>query len=458
MLCAGTGQYLHAGKTPEFDQFGGWKGKTFKATGFFRTEQEKRWWLVTPKGHAFMSFGINHFHPDWWRQNYNRQAWKKRLNLSRLDGPEFTSSLRHWFLKTCREYGFNTVGVHNSLSIVNTPQPVLPYMLPIPFVDIPHWKHDIKDSNFTDVFAKEFVSHCDQLAKEKVLPVRDDPFLLGYAMTDCPLFTAEDCRERPDAIGGARRKARIGWPRRLRSLGDEAPGKQAYVQTMQEIYRNEINDFNSTYGTRFESFDALAKAKNWRPHIDLSNGNEIRDNTEFLKHVVSRYYTTTRDAIRKYDKNHLFVGDKINANTNSLDTVLPVTSRFTDIVFYQMYGRYQVQKPGLDRWSRISNKPLLNGDSGFSMITDHMPRPYGPVADSLEQRADWTREFFENAFARPDFIGWHYCGLIDAPNLIPRKKSRQHSGLLDGYGHPYPELKNAIKRCTDQLFENTCNS
>ncbi len=23
-----------------------------------------------------------------------------------------------------------------------------------------------------------------------------------YAMTDCPLFTQEDCRERPDVIGG----------------------------------------------------------------------------------------------------------------------------------------------------------------------------------------------------------------------------------------------------------------
>ena len=86
------------------------------------------------------------------------------------------------------------------------------------------------------------------------------------------------------------------------------------------------------------------------------------------------------------------------------------------------------------------------------MITDSMPRPYGPVADNLEQRAEWTAEFFHEAFARPDFVGWHYCGLIDAPNLIRRKQARQHSGLLDGHGEPYPVLKRVIQSCTDEMY------
>jgi hypothetical protein len=343
--------------------------------------------------------------------------------------------------------------VHAELSIANTPQPAMPYLQPIHFVDIPHWKPEIPDDHFRDVFSDAFAAHCDGLAKKFAAPAREDPFLLGYAMTDCPLFTEEDCRERPDVIGGARRKARIGWPRRLRNFGAGAPGKRAYVRTMRELYRDQIDDFNATYGTQFPSFDALRATENWRPHTDLSNGNETRDNVEFLKKVVAQYYQTARDAIHRYDPNHLFFGDKINANTDTLDTVLPVTSRYTDVVFYQMYGRYEVQEPGLDRWSRIADKPLLNGDSAFTMITDTMPRPYGPVADNLEQRAEWTAEFFRNAFARPDFVGWHYCGLIDAPILIPRKWDRQHSGLLTGYGEPYPILKTTLDACTDALYE-----
>lgn len=435
------------------DQFGGWTGKKFSATGFFRVEKDSRWWLVTPEGNAFLSFGINHFYPDLWNQDYNRESWRKRLGITEMRYPDAYPALRKWFLETCREYGFNTVGVHNSLQIVNRPAPQLAYMQPIHFVDIPHWKTDIPDENFVDVFASEFAAHCDRLAKQHALPAREDPFLLGYAMTDCPLLTEEDCRERTDVIGGARRESRIGWPRRLRNLGSDAPGKRAYVETMQDLYRGQIEDLNQVYDTKFESFDALASAKNWRPQTDLSNGNETRDNVEFLKAVVDQYYRTAKESIQRYDSNHLFFGDKINANTDSIDTVLPITSKWTDAVFYQMYARYEVQKPGLDRWSRRADLPMINGDSAFTMVTDTMPRPYGPVADNLSQRTEWTAEFFQRAFARPDFVGWHYCGLIDGSNLVPRKAARQHSGLLDGFGNPYPNLQQAIRACAEEMYE-----
>ncbi len=436
----------------ELDRFGGFIGRQFRKTGFFRIEKDKRWWLVTPEGNAFLSFGINHLHPGWWKQDYNRHAWEKRLGLQNLDSPEFETALRAWFLRTCREYGFNTIGVHNQLSVINSPLPSMPYLKPIDFVDIPHWKTEVPDSNFLDVFAREFSLRCDNLAKEIAYPAKDDPFLIGYAMTDCPLFTEEDCRERPDVIGGAARKARIGWPRRLRNLGSDTPGKRVYVETVRNLYRDQISDFNLTYGTRFDSFDELLSAVDWRLYTDLSNGNEMRDNIEFLKLVVAKYYQTARDAIHRYDPNHMFIGDKINANTDSMDTILTTTSRFTDLVFYQMYGRTDIQESSLEKWSGIVEKPFINGDAAFTMITENMPRPFGPVADNIHQRAKWTEEFFRRAFSRPEFVGWHYCGLIDAPNQIEAKKDRQHSGLLDGYGEPYSELKKVLKSCSDQIY------
>lgn len=434
------------------DRFGGWKAKTFKATGFFRLEKEDRWWLVTPDGHAFLSWGINHLYPDLWQQEYNREAWRQKLKVEKLGGTEFNVALRGWFMEISDRLGFNTVGVHNSLNIVNTPQPAMAYMQPIHFVDTPHWKPDVPDSNFLDVFSQEFEKHCDSMAMKLALPRKDDPFLLGYAMTDCTMFTEEDLRERPDVIGGKRRASRIGWPRRLRNLGATASGKRAYVNTMIELYRNRIEDFNRTYDTQFDSFEALAAAESWRPDTRLSNANETRDNVAFLQACVEKYYQTALAAIRKYDSNHLFFGDKINANTDSLDTVLPITSKYTDLIFYQMYARYEVQHPGLERWSQQTDKPFINGDSAFTTTTDTMPRPYGPVADDLGQRAEWTAEFFIRAFSRPDFVGWHYCGLIDAPNLVPRKKLRQHSGLLDGFGNAYPELERVLKECESNMY------
>ncbi|MHC4580890.1 MAG: hypothetical protein ACYS14_05495, partial [Planctomycetota bacterium] len=230
----------------ELDRYGGWKGKQFQATGFFRTEKDKRWWLVTPEGNAFLSFGINHLHAGWWAQPYNRKAWQQRLGLAQLRGPEFARAFRKWFMEQRRQFGFNTLGVHNSRDVLNSSGPFMPYMQPIQFVDIPHWRREIPGSNFLDVFSDEFAEHCDRMAARFAAPLRDDPFLLGYAMTDCPLLTEEDCRQRTDVIGGARRAARIGWPRRLRNLGAGAAGKRAYVDCVRQLYRDKISDFNAT--------------------------------------------------------------------------------------------------------------------------------------------------------------------------------------------------------------------
>ena len=436
----------------EKDKYGGWTGKLFEATGFFRAEKTDRWWLVTPEGNAFLSFGVNHFHPGWWKAPYNMEAWMKLLNVNEPD--QFDPALRSWFLKTCKEYGFNTAGVHTDILVLNNPQPLIPYMRPIHFVDISHWKPTIADDNFKDVFSDEFYQHCDQLAKEIALPLKDDPYLLGYAMADCPLFTEADCKERPDTVGGARRKARIGWPRRLRNLGKSSPGKKAYVKTMAEIYQGDINGFNRTYSTSFKTFGELETAEQWRVETDLSNANETRDNIEFLHVVIDQYYKTTKEAILRYDPNHLFFGDKINANTDSVDTVLPVTSKYTDVLFYQMYAKYEVQRPGLDRWKTKVDMPVINGDSRYASVQEDIPRPYGPVADSEIQNAEWTSEFFYNAFARPEFVGWHYCGLIDTPlGLVSKESERQHAGLFDGFGNSYPVLKEAITKCSDELYE-----
>ncbi|MEM6365078.1 MAG: hypothetical protein AAF745_11665, partial [Planctomycetota bacterium] len=386
-------------------------------------------------------------------QPHVRDVWQSRFGIEELRGPQFVAASREWFLNTAKSFGFNSLGVHNARHITNHPKPSLPYIQPITFVSIAHWTKDVPDEAFLDVFGKEFADHCDHLAQTIASPIRNDPYLIGYAMTDCPLLTDEDSRERVDVIGGERRPSRTTWPRRLRNQAASTSGKQAYVALMRDLYHNEITAFNKTYRTDFDSFDALASANNWRLASDRSNGNESRDNIEFLKRIVDRYYSVTRDSIRRYDTNHLFLGDKLNGNTDSLDTVLPITAKYTDIIFYQMYGKYADQKPGLDRWSKVADLPIINGDSSFTMITDTMPRPFGPVADDERQRADWTAEFFRRAFARSEFVGWHYCGLVDLTNNMPNKRGRQHSGLIRETGEPYATTMKTLRHCADEMYQ-----
>jgi len=97
--------------------------------------------------------------------------------------------------------------------------------------------------------------------------------------------------------------------------------------------------------------------------------------------------------------------------------------------------------------------PFLNGDSAFSFTCDVMPNPYGPHAEDQAQRAEWLREFSDQAFARPDFVGWHICGTIDTWNTMPRKEDKQHSGLMTAKGEFYPELETAIQDFSARMYE-----
>jgi hypothetical protein len=96
---AGGASPVAAVGTRELDRFGGWKGKKLKASGFFRTEHDgNRWWLVTPEGNAFISFGVNHYHAGWWAQDYNRDHWVKQFGAKRpgTERGNIVFAMPHW--------------------------------------------------------------------------------------------------------------------------------------------------------------------------------------------------------------------------------------------------------------------------------------------------------------------------------------------------------------------------
>jgi hypothetical protein len=350
--------------------------------------------------------------------------------------------------------GLNTIGIHtNAPPTGDVVDGVAPYVARFNPVDIPHFKEDTGPEKFPDVFSEEFDRLCDQRARDLVKPRANDPLVLGFSMTDCPLFTDLDSAERGMTIYGAPRAEMPTWPRVLRNLGAEAPGKQAYVAALRGLYEDSLNDLNRIYGTRFSSWDDLLHARDWRPRTDYGNEREIADNTVFLRRCVDAYYRKAREAFRRYDPNHLFFGDKINGNSDTIDAVLDVTAKHTDLVFYQIYGHYEEHRAMMDRWTERVGIPFLNGDSTFSFTSDLMPSPYGPHARDQAQRAEWMLKFGESAFARPDFVGWHLCGVIDTWRTMKGKDAKQHAGLMTPTGQYYAEVEQAVQSLSSRMYQ-----
>ncbi len=429
--------------TGDRDRFGGWTGLKFGATGFFRTEHDgRRWWLVTPEGHAFISWGVNHYHANWWAQDYNRDHWLRRFGAEEVYDRAWNRGFREAALADLRRLGLNTLGIHTNATMLTHPpgKARFPFVAPYEPLALSHYLKPQPDA-YADIFAPGFEARCERTARRVAAPYRNDPMVLGYCMADCPPLTDNE----------AEWNGSTTWPRRLRNLPAEAPGKQAYVDCMRERY-GDVSGFNATYGTRFGGWPDLLEARAWRPAQAPLNQTERRDNAAFLLLCVERYYSVASAALRRADPNHLFLGDKINGDTYGLDSVAATTSRFTDLVNTQHYARWEGQRETMDRLTDTVGQPFLNGDAAYTTPTETMPNPHGQHARDMAERALWTREFMENATARPDFVGWHMCGMIDTANTMPGKEQAQHQGLMTTRGEFYPEMEATVRDISDRLY------
>lgn len=428
-----------ADKAHELDSYGGLKSVRLEASGFFRVEKADRWWFVTPGGAAFLSFGLNHPNKDYLKQDYNVDFWKAKFGVRDPSSPAFLEAFVSKVMQDLDRFGMNTLGCHS-------PKPdfgkiTVPYVLGLFFVRSAYWLVR-SPRDFLDVFSGAFVTRCERHAEKVVLPRKDDPYLMGYTFTNVPILTDQDAVAHGQVPWGRAQRNMPTWPRALRNLGPAAPGKKAFVSLMRGHYRC-IQDFNRVYKTTFSSFDQLLDSQDWSPVVKSAEIDDAKDNRAFLLKILDRYYSVTSAAVRKFDPNHMIFGDPLNANTPPPDDVVSLIARHTDLIAYQFYGDYDEHVHLLDRWSRLTGKPLLHADSCFSVPYEQMPEPVGALCPDQETRARRFLDFATRAFARPDFIGWHWCGWMDS--WLDWKTEQQHPGLQDPFGryhHPMPETMN----------------
>jgi hypothetical protein len=423
-------------KPHSLDRFGGLKSVRFDASGIFRVEKADRWWFVTPEGSAFVSFGLNHSDTEYLLQDYNIDFWRAKFGFQDPAEPAFREGFIKKVMEDLAAFGMNTLGTHARKEKFGTL--TVPYVQGLYFLRTSYWiGPSVQD--FADVYSTAFQVHCTRVAQRIVLPKKDDPFLLGYTLTDCPVLTDQDAGAHGHDTWGGPSPESPTWPRVLRNLGPDAPGKKVFVSLVRKRYPT-TQEFNRVYKTRIASFNELLDSPNWSSVRKAAGIADAADNHAFLMDILERYYTVACRAIRDCDPNHLIFGDIINAQTPPTDDVVSLIAGHMDLVAYQFYGGYDEQSPVLDRWSKLTGKPLFHADSTFCVPYAQMPAPIGAVCPDQVTRARRFSDFATRAFARPDFIGWNWCGWVDA--WAAWKKVRQHSGLQDPFGryhHPMPE-------------------
>jgi hypothetical protein len=392
------------------------------APPFTLSRDGDQWWLRSPDGQRFFSVGVcvvtpgavvrESFNPT----NPGYAAWQHHPS---------DSAWADATLKRLREWRFDTIGAwshHNNL--ITSPH-MLRGLTPVLHVGstagAPWW----------DMWDPKITQRMDDVARAQILPVRDDPRLIGY-------YTDNE----------------MGWwnAALFQMALDQAPTsgqRQRLIKLLRDTYANDwqklLADFDPEVA---DSFDALdQKGRLWlRP-----DGNGVKVMRRFLALAASRYYQLVHDIIRKYDRRALILGDRYQSfyypevAQAAAPYVDAMSSNLNAIWHDGLFPRFQ-----MDTLHDLTSKPIFVSEfyaaATVNRTGNRNSRGIFPVVGTQRERAAALTTTLNSLARLPYVVGVDWFQYFDEPRHGRHDGEDFNFGLVDIYDKPYAEVTRAFAK------------
>ncbi len=314
-----------------------------KSKKFFTIQKSRgRFFLNDPHGKTFFSIGLNHIDSATLRYPENGAIWRDK----------YQNSIEKWLEKDVRpnlkKWGFNTVGwtqevVTRGMTNHRPSRNFTPEEYR--WLDMPYC-HMLHFADFHQWDAE--VRHPDFFSQDFI-------DWCDYVARDEAARLADD----PNLIG------------------------YFYLDCPTWVHNTKKNDWK---GPIFDP--ELLKAETGKKE---------------LLRIASQYYKVTHDAIRRYDKNHLILGDRYEASRLLSEEVIQAASAYVDVLSFQHFSTPAKIVENLDFWHRKTGLPTLVADcSHVTKNKDNAGYQYH-TTDGYEEIYTHLRKAFS-------CIGYHLCG------------------------------------------------
>ena len=178
----------------------------------------------------------------------------------------------------------------------------------------------------------------------------------------------------------------------------------------------------------------------WRGPMFDPKRLETDEGREELTKLAKRYYQVTHDAIRRYDPNHLILGDRYEAMAPLPLEIVKAADPYVDVLSYQAF-RTPVEH--LDKWHKATGKPVLMADSsGRKAIKDDSG--IYPRGEYYKVDGTWYQDMINGLLENPGAVGAHLCGAY----IRNRSRSR---GLLDEREQPDKDAIQVIQKANETV-------
>ena len=145
----------------------------------------------------------------------------------------------------------------------------------------------------------------------------------------------------------------------------------------------------------------------WRGALFDANELKTASGRRELQRIAAQYYRTLHEAIRRYDANHLILGDRYEARAPLPEEVVGAALPFVDVLSFQCFSPPAEIESTLKGWADFSGKPILLADAA------HWAEPYTPGWLPAEDRTHDSAAYAETLnrlLDIPSCVGYHLCG------------------------------------------------
>jgi len=372
----------------DYDSYGGWTALRFEARErFYTTQHNGIWWLVTPKGYAFFSKGINAIRyggdvaPTLGYSPYQRAA---ESNYGSSEKWAEATAVR------LREWGFNTIGSWADPVMFEQKTPYT-LILNIGARAGANWQK----GTMPDFFSQSFREAAREVCRDNCMTRRNDPYLVGY-FTDNELAWSADWRGKKSLL------------MRYLDLPARSAGRRAA-----------------------ESF--LAKRSHTLEQVDRT------DEEDFLFQAAAEYFRICHEAIRAADPNHLILGCRFAGHAP--EPVVRAMKGYVDIVSFNSYRDSPPAKT-LTLVNKLTGAPVMVTEFGFKAKDSGLPntKGAGKPLETQKDRADGFERYVTELAKTPFCIGFHWFQYCDQPKEGRFDGENSNYGLVRTNDEPWEIL------------------
>jgi len=420
------------------------------------------WWLVDHTGKRFVTTGMNHVGEGGVLFNEVNKGWltdKFGADIKGSWGGLNPRAKNHggyadMVVKDFKDYAFNTIPFHAYSTPLNLYEKRgIYYVAKIKVQSISLMgMNRANGARFPDVFSSEFQNKLDALAKRTCTPLRDAKYCLGYAYFDMPdLKPARQWHKQMFADRGLV----YPWVQDIRELPADAAGKQEWMRILKQNHASAAEAASAYSIDGIASWEDLAKVTSW-PIKPNDVPKVQKDADDMLTALAEKWYGLHHELIKKYDPNHLLLGDKHDVGYDKSvdmipDGVLSAIGKHCDVMMIQYYTFYTDRHNAtLRKLHHQTGLPIINGDHSYSFKTSKHTKIKGLKVDSYEAVANEYRRYMKGIMQdHPYMLGWWYCGYIEQWAPAGTKQLGQQCGFFSPFGEPNAELLALVKEANE---------